>query len=150
LETRSYTRADILNLAGRNPCLFRYNFWTLGAATLSPILVIILAFSPPSSMPVFAFWILLLLLAVPLLWLVQAMMIPHPMAAAIVSLRHGKGAIWLAGDQLHFFDQVVAIEQVDYLARTPKYGFGDFILHMTDGREITFPDAFVIRCFELS
>jgi hypothetical protein len=54
------------------------------------------------------------------------------------------------GDQLHFFDQVVAIEQVDYLARTPKYGFGDFILHMTDGREITFPDAFVIRCFELS
>ena len=147
MADRKFTRADIVALAQHNPCLFRYNFWTFGAVAFAPIPILILIFSPPSTQPFLGLWIMLVALMGPFLWLTQAILIPQPMAGAFASLHHRKPAIWVDGDQLHFFAHVVAMDQIDYLVRKPKYGFGDFELHMVDGREHHYADAFVTASF---
>ncbi len=143
----TYTRADILILAQKNPCLFQYNFWALGAAAFTPIAALILAFSPPSTWALFVPWFLLLLLSGAASVIFRYMLVPQPMAAAMRSLIQRKPAIWVTNNTLHFFDQVVAIEQVDYLRRQPKYGFGTFELHLIDGRQQSHDDAFIYAFF---
>jgi hypothetical protein len=90
---------------------------------------------------------MLLVLALPCILAIKVILSPFVIAAAVASFRNGKGVIWLDGNQLHFFDRSISINQVAYLVRKPKYGFGDFELHMTNGQEITYPDAFVIACY---
>jgi hypothetical protein len=149
VDDHRYTRADLHNFASHNLCLFRYNFAAVGACALAPFVLLIIIFNPPSFMPAMLLWIVFLVIATPLLYLLSTAALdpPSPLGVAIASLRHRNGAIWLLNEQLHFFDCVVPIEQVDYLVRKPKYGFGDFELHLIDGRQVSFPDILVVANF---
>lgn len=147
MKNLKISRTEIVKLAAKNMCLYRYNYWYLGIVSLAPIFLLILAFSTPQLPSVFMLWTMLLILAIPTIYAIRIIVDEFVITAAIASFRHGKGAIWLVDNQLHFFDRTISIDQVSYLIRKSKYGFGDFELHMTNGQEISYPSAFVMACF---
>ncbi len=147
MQNLKMSRTEIVECAADNPCLYKYNFLYLAIVSLWPIFLVILAFNPPVSSWAFILWALLLVLALPCILAIKVILSPFVIAAAFASFRNGKGAIWLDGNQLHFFDHIISIDEVAYLVRKPKFGLGDFELHMTNGQEISYPDAFVIACY---